>query len=80
MIVALVEFFLPFALGYSLGQGLDMTFAQSLFLGTALAVTALPLARRTLAPFGPLLWLLAWADRGLHAVVHTPRPLQPDIE
>src|SRR5256714_5393496 len=38
-----------------------------------------PLARRTLAPFGPLLWLLAWADRGLHTLVHTPRPLQPDL-
>ena len=48
MLVALVEFFLPFALGYSLGQGLDMTFAQSLFLGTALAVTALPVSVRIL--------------------------------
>src|SRR5205823_1231764 len=38
-----------------------------------------PFARRTLAPFGPLLWLLAWADRGLHTLVHTPRPLQPDL-
>ena len=48
MLVALVEFFLPFALGYSLGQALDMTFAQSLFLGTALAVTALPVSVRIL--------------------------------
>jgi Kef-type K+ transport system membrane component KefB len=48
MVVAFVEFFLPFALGYSLGQGLDMTFAQSLFLGTALAVTALPVSVRIL--------------------------------
>src|SRR5204862_7726017 len=45
----------------------------------ALSAAALPLARRTLAPFGPRLWLLAWADRGLHALVHTPRPLQPDL-
>src|SRR3989442_3728741 len=37
------------------------------------------LARRRFGPFGPLLWLLAWADRGLHALVHTPRPLQPDL-
>jgi len=44
-----------------------------------LSDAALPLARRTLAPFGPLLWLLAWADRGLHALVHTPRPLQPNL-
>ena len=40
---------------------------------------ALPVARRTLAPFGPLFWLLAWADRGLHSVIHTPRPMQPDL-
>jgi Na+:H+ antiporter len=48
MIVAFVEFFLPFALGYSLGQALELTFAQSLFLGTALAVTALPVSVRIL--------------------------------
>ncbi len=40
---------------------------------------ALPVARRTLAPFGPLLWLLAWVDRGLHALISTPRPLQPEL-
>src|SRR3989441_76938 len=44
-----------------------------------LSEASLPLARRTLAPFGPLLWLLAWADRGLHALVQTPRPLQPNL-
>jgi len=44
-----------------------------------LSEASLPLARRTLAPFGPLLWLLAWADRGLHTLVHTPRPLQPNL-
>jgi CBS domain containing-hemolysin-like protein len=44
-----------------------------------LSEAALPLARRTLAPFGPLHWLLAWADRGLHTLVETPRPLQPDL-
>jgi len=48
MIVAFVEFFLPFALGYSLGHALQMTFVQSLFLGTALAVTALPVSVRIL--------------------------------
>lgn len=48
MIVAVVEFFLPFSLGYSLGQALQMTFVQSLFLGTALAVTALPVSVRIL--------------------------------
>jgi len=44
-----------------------------------LAEDALPLARRTLAPFGPLLVLLAWADRGLHGLVSTPQPLRPDL-
>src|SRR5437016_117655 len=48
MIVAFVEFFLPFALGYSLGHALQMSFVQSLFLGTALAVTALPVSVRIL--------------------------------
>ena len=48
-------------------------------LAPELSESALPLARRTLAPFGPLFWLLAWADRGLHALVDTPRPLQPDL-
>src|SRR5256712_6227354 len=42
MVVAFVEFFLPFSLGYSLAAALGMTFAQSLFLGTAMAVPALP--------------------------------------
>jgi len=48
-------------------------------LAPELSDATLPLARRILAPFGPLLWLLAWADRGLHALVDTPRPLQPDL-
>src|SRR6266849_4209953 len=38
-----------------------------------LASAALPLARRTLVPFGLLLWVLAWLDRGLHRLVATPR-------
>ena len=48
ILVAFVEFILPFALGYSLATGLGMTFPQSLFLGTALAVTALPVSVRIL--------------------------------
>ncbi len=48
MIVAFVEFFLPFSLGYSLASALGMTFVQSLFVGTALAVTALPVSVRIL--------------------------------
>src|SRR3989454_3068099 len=48
ILVAFVEFVLPFALGYSLGSALGMNFPQSLFLGTALAVTALPVSVRIL--------------------------------
>jgi len=48
MVVALVEFFLPFALGYALALALGMSFPQALFLGTALAVTALPVSVRIL--------------------------------
>src|SRR2546425_543949 len=48
VLVAFVEFALPFALGYSLAAALGMNFPQSLFLGTALAVTALPVSVRIL--------------------------------
>src|SRR5438874_7573842 len=48
MVVAIVEFFLPFSLGYSLAAALGLTFSQSLFLGTAMAVTALPVSVRIL--------------------------------
>lgn len=48
-------------------------------LAPEIAGVALPLARRTLTPFGPLLWLLGWVDRGLHALITTPRPLQPSL-
>ena len=48
ILVAFVEFILPFALGYSLATALGMTFPQCLFLGTALAVTALPVSVRIL--------------------------------
>ena len=61
---------------FVLGDALPRSLAR---LAPELAGAALPLARRTLAPFGPLLWLLAWFDRGLHALVATPRPLEPDL-
>ena len=61
---------------FVLGDALPRSLAR---LAPELAAAALPLARRTLAPFGPLLWLLAWFDRGLHALVATPRPLEPDL-
>ena len=61
---------------FIVGDALPRSVAR---LAPELSEAALPLARRTLAPFGPMLWLLAWADRGLHTLIDTPRPLQPDL-
>ena len=61
---------------FVLGDALPRSVAR---LAPELSDAALPLARRTLAPFGPLLWLLGWVDKGLHALVATPKPLQPDL-
>jgi CBS domain containing-hemolysin-like protein len=66
------------ALGFLfvVGDALPRSVAR---IAPELASAALPLARRTLVPFGLLLWLLAWLDRGLHRLVSTPRPLQPAL-
>jgi Na+:H+ antiporter len=48
IVVAYVEFVLPFAMGYALGAVLRMDVAHSLFLATAMAVTALPVSVRIL--------------------------------
>jgi Mg2+/Co2+ transporter CorC len=61
---------------FVLGDALPRSIAR---VAPELSDAALSLARRTLGPFGPLLWLLGWVDKGLHAVVATPRPLQPDL-
>jgi len=61
---------------FIVGDALPRSVAR---IAPELSEAALPFARKTLAPFGPLLWLLAWADRGLHTLVATPRPLQPDL-
>src|SRR5437016_14489072 len=61
---------------FIVGDALPRSLAR---VAPELAATALPLARRTLAPFGLLLWLLAWVDKGLHGLVATPRPLEPDL-
>jgi CBS domain containing-hemolysin-like protein len=61
---------------FVLGDALPRSVAR---LAPELSDAALPLARRTLAPFGPLLWLLGWVDKALHALVDTPRPLQPNL-
>jgi len=61
---------------FVVGDALPRSLAR---VAPELAALALPLARRTLAPFGPLLWLLGWVDRGLHRLVTTRRPLEPDL-
>jgi magnesium and cobalt exporter, CNNM family len=61
---------------FIVGDALPRSLAR---IAPELAAAALPLARRTLAPFGVLLWLLAGVDRGLHSLVVTPRPLAPDL-
>ncbi|HWC75108.1 MAG TPA: hemolysin family protein, partial [Gemmatimonadales bacterium] len=73
---ALVALVIGTLLLFIIGDALPRSVAR---LAPELSDAALPLARRTLAPFGPLLWLLAWADRGLHTLVQTPRPLQPSL-
>ena len=73
---ALATLIIGTVLLFIIGDALPRSVAR---IAPELSEAALPLARRTLPPFGPLLWLLAWVDRGLHAVVHTPRPMQPDL-
>jgi CBS domain containing-hemolysin-like protein len=73
---ALADLALAVALLFVVGDALPRTLVR---LAPEVGEAALPLARRTLAPFGPLLWLLAWADRGLHALVAAPPPLAPGL-
>jgi len=47
-VVAATEFVFPFGLGYALGMGLGLDLVGSLFMGTAMAVTALPVSVRIL--------------------------------
>src|SRR5439155_1738806 len=61
---------------FLLGDAVPRSIAR---IAPEVAGAALPLARRALAPFFPLLRLLAWIDRGLHSVVSMPRPLEPDL-
>jgi CBS domain containing-hemolysin-like protein len=61
---------------FIVGDALPRSLAR---VAPELATLALPLARRTLAPFSLLLWLLGWVDKGLHRLVATPRPLEPDL-
>ena len=73
---SLLELAAAVGLLFVVGDALPRSIAR---LAPEVATAALPLARRTLVPFGPLLWLLAWVDRGLHSLVAIPRPLQPDL-
>ncbi|HVH68953.1 MAG TPA: hemolysin family protein [Gemmatimonadales bacterium] len=61
---------------FIVGDALPRSLAR---VAPELAALTLPLARRTLAPFGLLLWLLGWVDKGLHGLISTPRPLEPDL-
>jgi putative hemolysin len=73
---ALGDLALAAALLFVVGDALPRTLVR---IAPEVGEAALPLARRTLAPFKPLLWLLAWADRALHSLVSTPRPRTPTL-
>jgi CBS domain containing-hemolysin-like protein len=61
---------------FIVGDALPRSWAR---LAPEFAEAALPLARRTLPPFAPLLALLTWADRQLHRLVRPPRPIEPEL-
>ena len=59
---------------FVVGDALPRSLAS---LAPELAAAILPLARRSLGVFDFLLAFLGWADRGLHGLVHLPRPPSP---
>ena len=59
---------------FVVGDALPRSLAS---LAPELAAAVLPVARRSLAAFDFLLAILSWADRGLHGLVHSPRPASP---
>jgi CBS domain containing-hemolysin-like protein len=61
---------------FIVGDALPRSWAR---VAPEFAEALLPLARRTLAFFAPLLALLTWADRQLHRLVSTPRLPDPDL-
>ena len=73
---AVADLALAAGLLFIVGDALPRSLAR---LAPEVAAAALPVARRTLSPFRPLLWVLAWVDRGLHTLISTPRPLEPAL-
>jgi CBS domain containing-hemolysin-like protein len=61
---------------FIIGDALPRSWAR---VAPDFAQWSLPLARRSLAPFAPLLALLTALDRTFHRWVRTPRPLQPSL-
>lgn len=61
---------------FVLGDALPRSLAR---LAPELAEGALPVARRTLFPFTPLLQVLGWVDRGLHGLVGASSQLTPAL-
>jgi len=73
---ALANLGLAAGLLFVVGDALPRSLAR---IAPEVAEAALPVARRALSPFRPLLWLLAWVDRWLHKLFGTTRPHQPDL-
>jgi len=61
---------------FILGDALPRSFAR---VAPEIADAALPIARRTLVPFRPLIALLSWIDRSLHRTLRAGEPLRPDL-
>jgi CBS domain containing-hemolysin-like protein len=73
---ALAAWGVAVALVFVVGDALPRSVAR---IAPELMAGALPLARRTLAPFGLLLRLLGWVETELHAWAGTERPLEPNL-
>lgn len=61
---------------FVIGDALPRSIAR---LTPELAQATLPLCRRTLPAFAPLLRILAWVDRGLHSLVAATGPAAPAL-
>lgn len=61
---------------FVIGDALPRSIAR---LAPELTALSLPLGRRTLPPFQPLLRILAAVDRGLHSIIAAPGPEAPAL-